>query len=76
MGLIVEDVESDDDDDDDDDVQVADAGRHLVGKNIITNHMTSKEFYGIPAQQLLPAVVVLNLALCLARASTVSADTI
>jgi hypothetical protein len=71
MGSIFEDVESDDDDD----VQVAEAGRHLIGESIITDQMTSKEFYGIPAQQLLPAVVVLNLALCLARASTVSADT-
>ncbi|KAL3911981.1 MAG: hypothetical protein SGILL_007069 [Bacillariaceae sp.] len=70
MESILEDVDSDEDEDE----QVADAGRHLIGDRIIMNQSSSKEFWGIPAQHLFPAVVVLNLALCVSRASTVSAD--
>lgn len=35
---------------------------------------TGKDIWGIPADQVLPVVVLLNLALCLARASAVSVD--
>jgi Protein ENHANCED DISEASE RESISTANCE 2, C-terminal/PH domain len=70
----MEDILEDVDSDEDEDVQMAEAGDSLIGKKVDVVAEGPKDIWGIPSQQLLPMVVVLNVALCLSRASTVSAD--
>jgi hypothetical protein len=77
----LEDVNSDDDDDDDavvvsqtrpGDVMVA--GIPSDDIDFIIDPTTGKDIWGVPANTLFPALVVLNVALCFSRISTLSSD--
>jgi len=72
MEGIMEEVNSDDEEE----VVAALTEEKVLGKGLefTMDPSTGVEIWGIPSKHLLPMVIILNFALCLSRASAVSAD--